>query len=174
MKTLTNYIKESQEINEGLISEIILKVLDASLSWLGSASKFVADNLVNATGELWKTGKGMTNEFWNDFRERSRYQGHGLPKNEKELSRALASMYEYNSLDEIREFLEKYKDSLPSDVTINFLVGKAKETLLKDESSEEEKAEALKILKEAKAKYPKLKENIDAVIKEYNKKKSKK
>jgi len=164
MKTLKTYI------NEGLISEIILKVLDASLSWLGSASKFVADNLVNATSELWKTGKGMTNEFWDDLRERSRYQGHGVPKNEKELSKALANMYEYNSLDEIREFLEKYKDSLPSDFTVEFFVGKAKTDLLSDETSDEEKQKALKILNEAKTKNPKLKAKIDAVIKEYNKK----
>lgn len=164
MKTLKTYI------NEGLISEIILKVLDASLSWLGAASKFVADNLVNATSELWKTGKGMTNEFWTDFRERSRYQGKGLPKNEKELSKALANMYEYNSLDEIKEFLEKYKDSLPSEFTIEYLIGKAEADLLSNKTSEEEKQKALKLLNEAKAKNPKLRDKINSVIKEYNKK----
>ena len=168
MKTLKTYI------NEGLISEIILKVLDASLSWLGAASKFVADNLVNATSELWKTGKGMTNEFWNDLRERSHYKGNGLNKNEKELSKALANMYEYNSLDEIREFLEKYKDSLPSEFTVEYLVGKAEADLLSDKTSDEEKQKALKLLNEAKAKNPKLKDKINSVIKEYNKKNKKK
>jgi hypothetical protein len=170
MKTLTNYIKASQTVNEGLISEIILKLLDASLSWLGAASKFVADNVANAAGELWKSGKGMTKEFWDDFRERSHYRGNGMPRNEKELSKYMAEMYKYNDLGEIKDFLEKYKDTLPSDVTVNFYIGKAKETLLNDKSSKEEKDEALKILKEAKAKYPKLKEDIDKILKEYNKK----
>lgn len=164
MKTLTNYI------NEGLIADIILKLVDASLNWLGAASKFIGDNLVSATGELWKSSKGMTKEFWDDFRERSHFRGDGMPKNEKELSKYLAEMYKYNSLDEVREFLEKYKDTLPSDFTINFLVGKAKETLLNDKSSKEEKTEALKILEEAKKKYPKLKDNIDEILNEYKKK----
>jgi hypothetical protein len=164
MKTLTNYI------NEGLIADIILKLVDASLSWIGGASKFIGDNLVNATGELWKSGKGMTKEFWDDFRERSHFRGDGMPRNEKELSKYLAEMYKYNSLDEVREFLEKYKDTLPSDFTVNFLVGKAKETLLNDKSSKEEKTEALKILEEAKKKYPKLKDNIDEILNEYKKK----
>lgn len=164
MKTLQNYI------NEGLIADIILKVLDASLNWLGAASKFIGDNLVSATGELWKSGKGMTKEFWDDFRERSHYKGDGMPRSEKELSRYIADIYKYNDLSDIKEFLEKYKDQLPTDFTVNFLVGKAKETLLNDKSSKEEKAEALKILEEAKKKYPKMQENIDEILKEYKKK----
>lgn len=164
MKTLTNYI------NEGLIADIILKVLDASLNWLGAASKFIGDNLVSATGELWKSGKGLTKEFWDDFRERSHYRGDGMPRSERELTKYMAEMYKYNDLPEIKEFLEKYKDQLPTDFTVNFLVGKAKETLLNDKASKEEKAEALKILEEAKTKYPKMKENIDEILKEYKKK----
>lgn len=164
MKTLTNYI------NEGLIADIILKLVDASLSWIGGASKFIGDNLVNAAGELWKSGKDLSKDFLEDLRERSHHKGNNLPRDEKEFSTYLADVYKYNSLDEVREFLEKYKDQLPSEFTVNFLVGKAKETLLNDRSSKKEKDEALRILEEAKTKYPKLKANIDKTIKEYKKK----
>lgn len=167
MKTLVNYI------NEGLISEIILKILDASLSWIGASAKFIGDNLVSATGELWKSGKGMTKEFWDDFREKSHYKGDGMPRNERELTKYMAEIYKYNNLNEVKEFLEKYKDSLPSEFTINFLVGKAKEVLLNDKTPDSEKKEALKILEEAKKKYPKMQENIDKILKEYENKNNK-
>ena len=98
MKTLVNYI------NEGLISEIILKILDASLSWIGASAKFIGDNLVSATGELWKSGKGMTKEFWDDFRERSHYKGDGMPRNERELTKYIAEILD--------EYFKQYKSIL--------------------------------------------------------------
>ena len=73
----------------------------------------------------------------------------------------------------IKEFLDKYKEQLPSDFTVNFLVGKAKEVLLNDKTPDSEKKEALKILEEAKKKYPKMQENIDKILKEYENKNNK-
>ena len=82
MKTLTNYI------NEGLIADIILKLVDASLSWLGGASKFVGEKLTNATKELWDTGKNLGDKFWKHYN--SVYgTNYGRPRNEAEFNKRL-------------------------------------------------------------------------------------
>ena len=49
MKTLKDFIKESQEINESLFGDIVRKLLDTSLSWIGSSAKWVADHVAKTT-----------------------------------------------------------------------------------------------------------------------------
>ena len=68
MKTLKDFIKESQEINEGLFGDIVRKLLDTGLSWIGSSAKFIADQAVNATAEIWKTNKQAFIDTYKDFR----------------------------------------------------------------------------------------------------------
>ena len=68
MKTLKDFIKESQEINESLLGDIIRKLLDTGLSWIGSSAKFIADHVVNATAEIWKTNKEAFIDIYKDFR----------------------------------------------------------------------------------------------------------
>lgn len=68
MKTLKDFIKESQEINEGLFGDIVRKLLDTGLSWIGSSAKFIADQAVNATAEIWKTNKEAFIDLYKDFR----------------------------------------------------------------------------------------------------------
>ena len=68
MKTLKDFIKESQEINESLFGDIVRKLLDTGLSWIGSSAKFIADQAVNATAEIWKTNKQAFIDVYKDFR----------------------------------------------------------------------------------------------------------
>ncbi len=68
MKTLKDFIKESQEINEGLFGDIVRKLLDTGLSWIGSSAKFIADQAVNATAEIWKTNKEAFVNVYKDFK----------------------------------------------------------------------------------------------------------
>lgn len=68
MKTLKDFIKESQEINEGLFGDIVRKLLDTGLSWIGSSAKFIADQAVNVTAEIWKTNKEAFIDVYKDFR----------------------------------------------------------------------------------------------------------
>lgn len=85
MKTLKDFIKESQEINEGLISEIILKLLDASIKWIGDGAKWLADQSVKATSEVWNSGKQMYRLLHDDFyREYPDLIPKNAPTNAKE------------------------------------------------------------------------------------------
>ena len=87
MKTLKDFIKESQEINESLLGDIIRKLLDTSLSWIGSSAKWVADHVAKTTTELWNTTKHITDKGWDRLRFRSGYGGYGAPRDEYEYTK---------------------------------------------------------------------------------------
>lgn len=79
MKTLKNYI------NEGLIADIILKLVDASLKWIGDGAKWLADQSVKATSEVWYSGKQMYRLLHDDFyREYPNIIPKNAPTNAKE------------------------------------------------------------------------------------------
>lgn len=98
MKTLKDFIKESQEINEGLFGDIVRKLLDTGLSWIGSSAKFIADQAVNATAEIWKTNKGAFIDVYKDFRRSHPEYNDILPariSNQQDMAAAYTSLY-YN------------------------------------------------------------------------------
>lgn len=89
MKTLKDFIKESQEINEGLIADIILKLLDASIKWIGDGAKWLADQSVKATNEIWNTGKHTYRLLHDDF---YRAYPNLIPKNAPTNAKEAASL----------------------------------------------------------------------------------
>lgn len=68
MKTLKDFIKESQEINEGLFGDIIRKLLDTGLSWIEGSVKWIANKSADAVGEVWKTHRDVLTTTYSDFR----------------------------------------------------------------------------------------------------------
>ena len=79
MKSLTQFIKESQEINESLFGDIIRKLLDTGLSWIEGSVKWIADKSADAVGEVWKTRKDTLGTVYSDFR-RTHPQYNFLPE----------------------------------------------------------------------------------------------
>ncbi len=68
MKTLKDFIKESQEINEGLLGDIVRKLLDTGLSWIEGSVKWIANKSTDAVGEIWKTHRDVLTTTYSDFR----------------------------------------------------------------------------------------------------------
>lgn len=93
MKRLNDYIVEKQQINEGsLIGDIIRKLLDTTLSWIGSAAKWVADTCKEAAAEGWNTFKNTNEKLWLEYCKETGYNGP-KPKNEREFNELLAKRY---------------------------------------------------------------------------------
>ena len=166
MKTLTNYI------NEGLISDIILKLLDASLSWLGGASKWIGDNLTSATAEIWKTSKSISASAWDELRTKSGVKGQGAPKNERECTEMLVKgLLNEPDADKrnkgIDDFVKKNLDPKAKS-TANFYLTTRMEsamiTLSDPNASDKQKKEAENALKEIAAKSPAYAKKIDAFM----------
>lgn len=170
MKTLTNYIKESQRINEGLLSDIIMKLLDTGLSWLGSASKFIADNLVGATAEMWKTAKGVTEEGWKYWAESSNIRYAGPPKSERDFVKYINPFFEEKNADKrnqnIDELFKQLKNYNTDEQTLEFMylstrMQSAFITLSDENASKKQIKDAEKILNEIASKDNILKKEIE-------------
>jgi hypothetical protein len=170
MKSLTNYIKESQRINEGLLADIIMKLLDTGLSWLGSASKFIADNLVGATAEMWKTAKGVSEEAWKHWAERSNIRYSGPPKNERDFVRYINPFFEEKNADKrnqnIDEFFKELKNYNIDGETLEFMylttrMQNAFITLSDENATKKQLKDADKVLNEIASKNNILKKEIE-------------
>ena len=68
MKSLTQFIKESQEIHESLIGDVVRKLLDTGLSWIEGSVKWIANKSTDAVGEIWKTHRDVLTTTYSDFR----------------------------------------------------------------------------------------------------------
>ena len=68
MKSLKQFIKESQEIHESLIGDIVRKLLDTGLSWIEGSAKWIATKSTDAVGEIWKTHRDVLTTTYSDFR----------------------------------------------------------------------------------------------------------
>lgn len=79
MKTLKDFIKESQEINESLLGDIIRKLLDTGLSWISGSVKWIANKSADAISDIWKTHRDTLGTVYSDFR-RSHPQYKFLPE----------------------------------------------------------------------------------------------
>ena len=109
MKTLKDFIKESQEINEGLFGDIIRKLLDTGLSWIEGSVKWIADKSVDAVSEVWKTHRDVLTTTYSDFR-------HAHPEY-KFLPETIKTPQEY-TIGDIGIF---YDDRISADAKINYV-----------------------------------------------------
>lgn len=184
MKSLKQFIKESQEINESLFGDIVRKLLDTGLSWIEGSAKWVADHFVKTTAELWDTAKNLTDKEWDILRRRSGYGGYGAPRNEYEYAKIMAGLQQekdfkkrlkniddtFNKLGNTHNRAALYYDQ---QMKASFL------TLSDPTASEEDKKDAIKILDDIKrkieknedgkfAKYDFVKQ-IDDFLKDYEK-----
>ena len=107
MKTLKDFIKESQEINEGLLGDIVRKLLDTGLSWIEGSVKWIANKSTEAVGEIWKTHRDVLTTAYSDFR-RTYPQYKFLPETVK-------TPDEYAELN----IAIYFNDSIPADDKIN-------------------------------------------------------
>ena len=80
MKSLQSYI------NEGLISDIILRLLDASIAWIGKGLDFIGDNIKASTSELWSTYKDSLKNAGDNPNANKQNPLYNI-KNEKEFSK---------------------------------------------------------------------------------------
>ena len=115
MKTLKDFIKESQEINEGLLGDIVRKLLDTGLSWIEGSAKWVADHIVKTTAELWNTTKHITDKGWDILRTRSGHGGYGAPRDEYEYAKIMAGLHRGKYLDDDLKYIDDTFKKLKSE-----------------------------------------------------------
>ena len=115
MKSLTQFIKESQHIDESLFGDIVRKLLDTGLSWLEGSAKWVADHIVKTTAELWDTTKNVTEKGWERLRLRSGYKGHGAPRDEYEYSQLMSGLHRERNFYKRNEYIDDTFDGLENE-----------------------------------------------------------
>ena len=91
MKTLKDFIKESQEINESLFGDIVRKLLDTGLSWISGSVKWIANKSADAVSDIWKTHRDVLVNTYSEFR-RSHPDYKPLFKNPKTPEEYTANM----------------------------------------------------------------------------------
>ena len=187
MKTLKDFIKESQEINESLLGDIIRKLLDTSLSWIGSSAKWVADHIVKATSELWNTAKNLTDKEWDILRRRSGYRGYGAPRDEYEYAKIMTGLHKGKNYGERLKYINdtfgnsEYNGKHSDDWVLTLRIEQMKWAfeVLSDPTAEKEyKETAMAFLNDIKkrdknGKYG-LTKQIDDFLKDYEKHNNKK
>ena len=80
MKSLKQFIKESQHIDESLFGDIVRKLLDTGLSWIEGSVKWIANKSTDAVGEIWKTHRDVLTNTYYDFRRSHPEYNKSLPK----------------------------------------------------------------------------------------------
>ena len=80
MKTLKDFIKESQEINESLFGDIVRKLLDTSLSWISGSVKWIANKSADAISDIWKTHRDVLTNTYSEFRRSHPEYNKSLPR----------------------------------------------------------------------------------------------
>ncbi len=103
MKSLTQFIKESQEIHESLVGDVVRKLLDTGLSWIEGSVKWIANKSTDAVGEIWKTHKDALINTYSDF-----IRSH--PEYNKSLPRTINTPEEF-SLGMISVFCDDNKST---------------------------------------------------------------
>ena len=91
MKTLKDFIKESQEINESLFGDIIRKLLDTGLSWISGSVKWIANKSADAISDIWKTHRDVLTNTYSEFR-RSHPKYKFLPETPKTAAECAAGL----------------------------------------------------------------------------------
>ena len=133
MKSLKQFIKESQEINESLVGDIIRKLLDTGLSWIEGSVKWIANKSTEAISDIWKTHRDVLINTYSDFR-----RSH--PEYNKSLPRTLNTPAEF-SAGLINVFYDKNKSA---DHKIELATKLIKNTI--DNGSSEEKGNSIAMI----------------------------
>lgn len=187
MKSLTQFIKESQHIDESLFGDIVRKLLDTGLSWLEGSAKWVADHVVKTTAELWDTTKNVTEKGWERLRLRSGYRGHGAPKDEYEYARMMSGLHKEQNFYKRNQYIDDTFDGLEDEFggkdnwVAHWYEQRMKSCFIclsDPDSTDKEKEDAKKILNDIKAKDKNnkygLTKIIDNFLKDYEKNNKKK
>ena len=164
MKSLTQFIKEAQEIHESLIGDVVRKLLDTGLSWIEGSAKWVADHIVKTTAELWDTSKHITDRGWGILRSRSGYGGYGAPRDEYEYAKIMAGLQKEKDFNKRLKYIDDTFNELKrefgnnSNWAAHFYEQKMKAafiTLSDPAATDEDKEDAKKILDDIKRKVEK-------------------
>ena len=91
MKTLKDFIKESQEINESLFGDIVRKLLDTGLSWISGSVKWIANKSADAVSDIWKTHRDVLTNTYSEIR-RSNPKYKFLPETPKTAAECAAGL----------------------------------------------------------------------------------
>ena len=189
MKSLTQFIKESQEIHESLIGDVVRKLLDTGLSWIEGSAKWVADHVVKTTAELWDTAKHIPDNEWTILRRRSGYGGYGAPRDEYEYAKIMAGLQQEKDFKKrLKNIDDTFKKLGNTDNRAALYYDQAMKasflTLSDPTASDEDKKDAMKILDDIKRKVEKNEDGkfdkydfvkqIDDFLKEYDKRNKKK
>ena len=187
MKSLKQFIKESQEIHESLVGDVVRKLLDTGLSWIEGSAKWVAEHIAKVTAELWDTAKNLTDKEWDILRRRSGYGGYGAPRDEYEYAKIMAGLHRGKNYSEriknINDIIDEldHKSGNNSNWVVVMRVEQMKEafnTLNDPKASDEDKKDAkhsLDLIKkfDKTGKYG-LTKQIDDFLKDYEKHNKKK
>ena len=133
MKTLKDFIKESQEINESLFGDIVRKLLDTGLSWISGSVKWIANKSADAISDIWKTHRDVLTNTYSDFRRSHPEYNKSLPRTlntPAEFSAGLISMF--------------YDDTKSTDHKIELATKLIKNTI--DNGSSEEKGNSIAMI----------------------------
>ena len=193
MKSLKQFIKESQEIHESLVGDVVRKLLDTGLSWIEGSAKWVAEHIAKATAELWDTAKNLTDKEWDILRARSGYGGYGAPRDEYEYAKIMAGLQKEKDFNKRLKFIDDTFNELKHEFGNNSnwaahvyeqRMKAAFITLSDPAATDEDKEDAKKILNDIKrkvendekGKYTKygFTKQIDDFLKDYEKHNNKK
>ena len=164
MKTLKDFIKESQEINESLLGDIIRKLLDTGLSWISGSVKWIANKSADAVSDIWKTHRDVLTNTYSEFR-RSHPQYKFLPeaiKTPEEYGAINVAIYfddsipADNKIEKANNIIRKFKNNKGNPDSINkLIVSEATDCYLgiisNPKATESDKTKAKKFLKNVKA-----------------------
>lgn len=183
MKSLRNYIYENQEksIDEGLIGDIIMKVLSTGLDWIGNSVAWVANNVKEAVGEMWKSAKDVADETWDKLGKAAGIKNLKAPKSDKDLNAILKEAYmKYPTFEErvkkAEEILPILKDDMEAKdyevLYVNAIYTLCVMVTSNEKCSDEEKEAAKKKLEEVEKQYPRAYKQVAAQQEKINKKKN--
>ena len=116
MKSLTQFIKESQEIHESLFGDIVRKLLDTGLSWIEGSVKWIANKSTDAVGEIWKTHRDILGTTYSDFR-RTYPQYH--TKSTNHIQRSICYKQSPNNSRDSKYSSSSHCRSLPVDIQLD-------------------------------------------------------
>lgn len=183
MKSLKQFIKESQEIRESLVGDVVRKLLDTGLSWIEGSVKWIANKSADAVGEVWKTHRDVLTTTYSDFR-RTHPEYKFLPETvntPEEYGSANTAFYYSDSvsvdhkIDKANKAIAKFKKLRGNPESIkNLIVVEATDCYLgskNPKATASDKAKADKFLKNVKSSVDDDTANLlDSNIKQYSSK----
>lgn len=188
MRNINDYINEHLNVNEGLIGDIIRKLLDTGLRWIEGSVKYIADKSVDATKEIWHTHKDyLIDEYDRIMRHNPQLRkDHKLPRHATNPEEAGIGLFYYffdEDFDKIpaKDRIEKAKDVIKRlktrrgdqdkiDKQIAIIVAQCYVGIMRNKNASDKDKELVNaFLKEIKSKESKnINDHIDGAIDEYN------